>query len=329
LDLEDTVRVKTDIPKKLRVRKGDILICTRNGSQRLIGKNIQLDSRMTDMTWGAFMSVYRSDYNYFIKHLFETEGYYRQVQRNLGARINQITTKYLNKFKFYFPSKQEQQKISSFLSLIDKKIELLKKKKELLELYKKGVMQKIFNREIRFKDENGNDYPEWRERRLGEILEYEQPNDYIVDSTKYDESYKTPVLTAGKTFVLGYTNEKENIFKDKLPVIIFDDFTTAFKFVDFPFKVKSSAMKILYPKSNNIDIRFVFEAMKFIKFPLAEHKRYWISEYQREKIYVPKQEEQKEIVNISLYLKKSIDNLLDSIDTIKSFKKGLLQKMFI
>jgi type I restriction enzyme S subunit len=190
-------------------------------------------------------------------------------------------------------------------------------------------MQKIFNREIRFKDENGNDYPEWRERRLGEILEYEQPNDYIVDSTKYDESYKTPVLTAGKTFVLGYTNEKENIFKDKLPVIIFDDFTTAFKFVDFPFKVKSSAMKILYPKSNNIDIRFVFEAMKFIKFPLAEHKRYWISEYQREKIYVPKQEEQKEIVNISLYLKKSIDNLLDSIDTIKSFKKGLLQKMFI
>ena len=83
------------------------------------------------------------------------------------------------------------------------------------------------------------------EYQLCELLSYEQPTKYIVDSTEYNDSFKTPVLTAGKTFILGYTNEKDNIF-DQLPVIIFDDFTTATKYVDFKFKVKSSAMKILH-----------------------------------------------------------------------------------
>ena len=87
---------------------------------------------------------------------------------------------------------------------------------------------------------------ELKEYTLDELLPYEQPTKYIVESTKYDDSYETPVLTAGKSFILGYTDEKEGIFeKDRLPVIIFDDFTTASQFVNFPFKVKSSAMKIL------------------------------------------------------------------------------------
>ena len=99
-------------------------------------------------------------------------------------------------------------------------------------------------------------------RKLGEVLEYEQPTKYLVSSTDYKDEYTIPVLTAGKSFVLGNTNEKNGIFpKEKLPVIIFDDFTTAIKFVDFPFKVKSSAMKILHAKKNEADIRFLFYKM--------------------------------------------------------------------
>ncbi len=75
--------------------------------------------------------------------------------------------------------------------------------------------------------------------KLDDVLKYEQPTKYIVASTNYSNDNQTPVLTAGQSFILGYTNETENIFTD-FPVIIFDDFTTAFKFVDFPFKVKSS-----------------------------------------------------------------------------------------
>src|SRR3989344_7977830 len=97
----------------------------------------------------------------------------------------------------------------------------------------------------------------WKEVELGELLEYEQPTNYIVNSEDYSDEYETPVLTAGKSFILGYTDEKEGIY-NKLPVIIFDDFTRANKFVDFKFKVKSSAMKLLTPKNDNLNIKYVF-----------------------------------------------------------------------
>ena len=87
----------------------------------------------------------------------------------------------------------------------------------------------------------------WERRKLGEIFKYEQPGPYIVSSTDYDDSYDTPVLTAGQSFILGYTNETDGIKKASpaSPVVIFDDFTTSSHYVDFPFKVKSSAMKLL------------------------------------------------------------------------------------
>lgn len=130
---------------------------------------------------------------------------------------------------------------------------------------------------------------------LEEILVYEQPTSYIVESENYSDDFETPVLTAGKSFILGYTNEKNGIF-DKTPVIIFDDFTTATKYVDFPFKVKSSAMKIL--KANeNVNIKFVYHAMQKIIFDSSDHKRYWISQYSKIKIPLPPLPIQQEIVS--------------------------------
>ncbi len=137
----------------------------------------------------------------------------------------------------------------------------------------------------------------WQIKKLGEVLDYEQPGKYIVASKNYSNDYKTPVLTAGKTFILGNTKEKENIFPaDKLPVIIFDDFTTATQFVDFPFKVKSSAMKILHPKKDKADAKYLFYLMQTIKVNHATHKRFWISEYSKIEISVPPIGEQRKIV---------------------------------
>src|SRR3989344_6811794 len=134
-------------------------------------------------------------------------------------------------------------------------------------------------------------------KKLGEVLEYEQPTNYLVSSTDYKDEYPIPVLTAGKSFILGNTNERSGIFpKEKLPVIIFDDFTTAIKFVDFPFKVKSSAMKILHAKKDKADIRFLFYAMQRVHFAPYKHKRHWISEYSKIKIPLPPLSVQKEIV---------------------------------
>ncbi|EMG94679.1 type I restriction modification DNA specificity domain protein, partial [Helicobacter pylori GAM119Bi] len=138
-------------------------------------------------------------------------------------------------------------------------------------------------------------------RKLGEVLEYDQPNQYCVTSKEFDKSYPTPVLTAGKTFILGYTNEKDNIYQasKSSPVIIFDDFTTATQWVDFPFKVKSSAMKILLPKNPTINIRFIFFYMQTIPYNIGgEHARHWISRYSQLEVPIPPLEIQQEIVKI-------------------------------
>lgn len=127
---------------------------------------------------------------------------------------------------------------------------------------------------------------EWKKIALGEILDYEQPTKYIVESTDYKEEYEIPVLTAGKSFLLGYTNETEGIY-DNPPVIIFDDFTTSSQYVDFKFKVKSSAMKLLTPKNDLINLKFVFLAMQRLKFDITRHKRYYLSAYQNLKIPMP------------------------------------------
>lgn len=157
----------------------------------------------------------------------------------------------------------------------------------------------------------------WPMVELGEVLDYEQPTKYIVTSENYDDRFKTPVLTAGKTFILGYTNETDGIFEKGLPVIIFDDFTTAIKYVDFPFKVKSSAMKILHHKEDRADIKFIFYVMRKIKFSNGTHKRYWISEYSKIKTPLPPLEIQKQIGAELEGYQKVIDGAKQVVDSWK------------
>jgi len=160
-------------------------------------------------------------------------------------------------------------------------------------------------------------HQKWPMVRLGEVLSYEQPTNYIVKSENYSDEFKTPVLTAGKTFVLGYTNEEDGIFpKEKLPVIIFDDFTTERKFVDFPFKVKSSAMKILLA-TKKINIKYAYYIMQKINIDTTQHKRYWISEFSNLQIPLPPLEVQQEIVAEIEGYQKLIDGCRQVIDAWK------------
>lgn len=152
------------------------------------------------------------------------------------------------------------------------------------------------------------DLPEgWAYIRLENVLNYEQPTEYIVESTDYRNEYKTPVLTAGKSFIIGYTNETTGI-KNDLPVIIFDDFTTDSKYVDFPFKVKSSAMKILTADKSLIDTKYAYYIMQTVECDHETHKRYWISEYGRIIIGLPPLNEQLKITSQIEYLFSLLDN---------------------
>ncbi len=173
------------------------------------------------------------------------------------------------------------------------------------------------------------EYANWEMKKLGELLKYRQPTKYIVKSTEYDNSYETPVLTAGKSFYLGFTNEREGIFRET-PVIIFDDFTMANKFVDFNFKVKSSAMKILKTASDKVNLKYVYEAMQMINYPKGdEHKRFWISEYSQIRIGYPTPKEQTKIANFLSAIDDKITHVDIQIEKTMAFKKGLLQQLFV
>ncbi|MCF6225624.1 MAG: restriction endonuclease subunit S [Xanthomonadales bacterium] len=167
----------------------------------------------------------------------------------------------------------------------------------------------------------------WELKSLGNCLDYLQPTKYLVKSTAYSDEYKTPVLTAGKTFILGYTDETQGVFSDGLPVIIFDDFTTATQFVDFPFKAKSSAMKILLAKKG-FNIKFVYEAMRTMEYEVGVHKRHWISIFTKLNIPTPKPKEQQKIADCLSSLDELITLQTQKRDALKAHKKGLMQQLF-
>ena len=218
--------------------------------------------------------------------------------------------------------------------MINNLITLHQRKLDTLKKLKKGFLQKMFPK-------NGESVPEirfpgftdaWEQRKLGEVLKYEQPGAYIVDSTDYDDSFETPVLTAGQSFILGYTNETDGIkyASPSNPVIIFDDFTTSSHFVDFPFKVKSSAMKLLTLKDEKDDIYCINSILENVDYIPAAHERHWISIFSEFDVTVPTSNgEQKKIGDFF----RKLDNLITlhqrKLDTLKKFKQGMLQQMFI
>jgi len=318
-----------------KVQYGDIFFTTSSETPLEVGFSSVLLDKVSDVYLNSFCFGFRpKSFNIldpnFARFFFRSPEIRKKIVRLAqgSTRYNISKIEFL-KIKINFPSLPEQQKIAGFLSAVDERIKILRDKREALAKYKKGIMQKIFSQEIRFKDDNGKDFPDWEEKRLGEVLDYEQPTKYIIKNTEYSNNYKIPVLTAGKTFILGYTNEEVGIYKN-VPVIIFDDFTTANKYIDFPFKVKSSAMKILKTKNNSYNLRFIFEAMQLIRFELGdEHKRFWISEYSKIKIKIPSLLEQQKIANFLSVIDKKIELVDVQIQKMQEWKRELMQGLFV
>ena len=317
------------------VQDGDLVMADASEDYADIGKTIEITNTNNERILAGLHTFLarKTDETLapeFFGHLLTTYRVRLKLMRIAqGTKVLGLSKGRVEKIPLTIPKPQEQKKIATFLTTVDSRITLLKEKKDALVDYKKGVMHQLFNQDIRFKDDKGNDFPDWEKKKLGDVLDYEQPTKFIVESTEYNDNYKTPVLTAGKTFVLGYTNEKKGIYKEP-PVIIFDDFTMANKFVDFEFKVKSSAMKILKVKDDSVKIKYVYESIQMINYPQGdEHKRFWISEYSKIKIPYPSPKEQTKIANYLTALDVKVDALEDKIDSSVNFKKGLLQKMFV
>lgn len=222
--------------------------------------------------------------------------------------------------KLPFPSLQEQITITNVLSTWDKVIELKEKLTKEKKKQKRGLMQRLLTGEVRLQ----GFIEEWNEYKIKELLDYEQPTKYIVSEIFEYSKDLTPVLTANKSFIIGSTNEDYGVFNN-LPVILFDDFTTDIKYVDFKFKVKSSAIKILSTKNGVNDINFMFEILQALAMPSGDHKRYYISQVQEMVIKIPKIEEQIAIAKIAETMNKTIRLYESELEVLKQQKKGLMQ----
>lgn len=175
---------------------------------------------------------------------------------------------------------------------------------------------------LRFPEFTGD----WKEHELAEMFNYEQPSKYIVKNDDYEGCSKYPVLTANKGFILGYTDETDGIY-DKGNVIIFDDFTCDHKFVNFPFKVKSSAIKLLTSK-DNYDLSFLSELLSVMNQQPLSHQRHWISVMQPSTALVPSFSEQQKIASLFSELDNLIQSAEKELEGYRELKQGMLQKMF-
>ncbi|WP_172986208.1 restriction endonuclease subunit S [Parabacteroides distasonis] len=262
----------------------------------------------------SFQQVSKEFLFYFLER--DTEKIKNEVQ---GGTMVHITKGDMEKREILYPSILEQSKIARLLSLLDERIATQNKIIEDLKKLKSAIRKRVFTL-------LKNEHTESCE--INQLLAYEQPNTYIVVNDEYSaDTTLTPVLTANKGFVLGYTDEDFGIYQ-KGECIIFDDFTMDAKYVSFPFKVKSSAIKILTAKLN-VNLRFMFEYLSYLGLKSEEHKRHYISEIASLVIELPSKEKQNRIAN----LMTSLDNKLVLEEKVKAKyedkKQYLLSQMFI
>ena len=308
-------------PKSVFVPAGEVLV-TVQGS---IGKvAITQYPSYIDRTLIVFEKYNTRTDKYFwaytLQRKFEIE-----KRKAPGGTIKTITKKALSDFSIPITNYEEQGYLGTFFLKVDKLLTLYEKKKQLLTQLKQGIVNFLITKngqkpQLRFSGFNNN----WESKSFEKLLNYEQPTKYIVKKADYI-SQGTPVLTANKSFILGYTNEN-NVYQN-IPAIIFDDFTLESKYVDFPFMVKSSAIKILTSKNSNLF--FIYQLLNNQRFVQEGHSRHYISVVQKKKILVPSIQEQNKIGNLIKQLENNIEQNSDTIALLKSLKEFLLQNIFL
>ncbi|MCU4310075.1 MULTISPECIES: restriction endonuclease subunit S [Acinetobacter] len=321
-----------DIPDGYILSQGDMLLAMTEQAEGLLGSalfvpenNRYLHNQRLGLVQILNQEKVCKDFLYLF---FNSPSIRKQItEQSTGTKVKHTSPDRLCSVIGLIPPLKEQQKIAEIISSWDQAISATERLLENSQQQKKALMQQLLTGKKRLLDENGVKFSdEWQRIELGLLLDYQQPTPYLVESTAYSDSYETPVLTAGKTFILGYTNESSGIYQDQLPVIIFDDFTTDSKYVNFPFKAKSSAMKILTAKKG-VSIKFVFEAMQMLQFTVGGHQRHWISIFSNLVIPLPNIKEQQQIAEVLSLADQEIETLQKKLDCLKQEKKALMQQL--
>ena len=265
--------------------------------------------------------------------------YWKKVSASSRKDPN-ITKKDIEDFKVFYPRLEEQEKIANFFSNIDKKISLTKEKLELFREYKKGVMQKIFSQELRFKDSNGNDYPEWEEKRLEEILESgskeraENIKNYQKITIKLnlkgiEKNFSKREMVDTRPFYIRELNEiiigKQNYFNGSIAIITREFAGCICSNAIMSFKVRKGNVKFIYLYLSQRDY---MKKREFLANGTGQ-KELSEKEFLNFVIKLPILEEQQKIADFLSSIDSKIENIEKELEGLKEFKKGLLQQMFV
>lgn len=348
IDFEDVQYIAEEefktMPESTKPKKGDILF-TRVGSN--LGNPIILEEEKECaifVSLGIFRVNDKAN-NYYIKHWMNTNYFWNQVEKKVaGGAKNNLNTTWLKEFKINIPTLQEQQKIADFLSSVDKKISITEEKLDLFKDYKKGIMQKIFKQELRFKDSNGNDYPEWEEKILGKII--------IKNKEKNKENKYNLVQSISNKY--GFVNQDE-YFEDRR--VASQDLKNYYVAKNKLFAYNPSRINVgslAYKEDSNISVisplyvsfysnkeylidKFLLNwlfSLPFIKqmscsFEGSVRNNLSFETLSNFIIQLPCLEEQQKIADFLSSIDNKIDNLAAKLEDLKEFKKGLLQQMFV
>ncbi|MBF0944935.1 MAG: restriction endonuclease subunit S [Alloprevotella sp.] len=296
-----------------KAQSGDLIIATTSENDEDVCKAIAWEGQEEVVVSNDACFYHHTMHPRYVAYFFQTEQFQKQKRSYItGTKVRRVNANDLARIEIPIPPLSVQSRI---VEILDKFTSLEAELEAELELRKKQYAyyrEQLLNFSYTPPSEFNVVY-----RKLGEVADYEQPTAYLVKDTKYKEDYPTPVLTAGKTFILGYTNETEGIYEaSKHPTIIFDDFTTALRWVDFDFKAKSSAMKMITSKDENVCLlKYIYYWLCTVpsEVVVGDHKRQWISNYANKDFPLPPLSEQERIVEI-----------LDKFDTLtNSISEGL------
>ncbi len=325
----------------------DEIVLLGEDGENILSRNLPLAFRVSGKCWvNNHAHVIKPKKHYDVDFLALTLENVNYQKYNTGTAQPKLNQEVCSKIKCFYPSFSEQQKIASFLSAVDKKIAQLQQKKALLEAYKKGVMQRIFSQELRFTKEDGSAYPDWEEKRLGEITKYydgtHQTPKYVKDGVPF---YSVEHVTANQFEDTKYISEevfeKENkkvrLEKGDILMTRIGDVGTA-KYIDWDVRASFYVSLALIKQNTSFSSKYLSQYINATPFQRELWKRIIhvafpqkinLGELGKCLVKLPCMEEQTQIAEFLSAIDKKIAVVQTQIEKTQTFKKGLLQQMFV
>jgi type I restriction enzyme S subunit len=281
----------------------------------------------SDIALGGDLNIIKSNIDGVFLSYYLNSARKKDIARlSQGISVVHLYASQLKTLKINLPNPEEQQKIASFLSVVDKRIKLLEENKIKLEQYKKGVLQQLFNQDFRFKDDDGNDFPDWEEKKLGEICT-KQSSNISANTIEHDDGDYKIYGASGYLQNVDFYREEEAYIS-----IVKDGAGVGRILLCEPKSSVLGTLEIIKPKDDN-NLGFLFALLSQIRFTRyitgSTIPHIYFKDYSKEKVNIPHPNEQKKIADMLSSIEKSIDAITLQIDRTIDYKKGLLQKMFV